>query len=92
MNNRRYVFHFRPKPNIWPEKHLALGRKPNSKNILFWSNISAFGRPLAQTIYVPFVELMYQRNSYEEIQLIAGQQTSENFKAVMPMVEESVEA
>ena len=26
MNDRRYVFHFRPKPNIWPEKHLALRR------------------------------------------------------------------
>ena len=25
VNDRRYVFHFRPKPNIWPEKHLALG-------------------------------------------------------------------
>ena len=25
MNDRKYVFHFRPKPNIWPEKHLALG-------------------------------------------------------------------
>ena len=26
VNERRYVFHFRPKPNIWSEKHLALGR------------------------------------------------------------------
>ena len=25
VNDRKYVFHFRPKPNIWPEKHLALG-------------------------------------------------------------------
>jgi hypothetical protein len=31
VNDRRYGFHFRPKPNIWPEKNLALGRipKPN---------------------------------------------------------------
>ena len=31
VNDRKSVFHFRPKPNIWPEKHLALGRipKPN---------------------------------------------------------------
>jgi hypothetical protein len=31
VNDRRYVFHFRPKPNIWPEKHLALGRIPKPK-------------------------------------------------------------
>ena len=31
MNDRKYVFHFRPKPNIWPEKHLALGRIPKPK-------------------------------------------------------------
>ena len=24
VNDRKYVFLFRPKPNIWPEKHLAL--------------------------------------------------------------------
>ena len=28
VNDRKYVFHFRLKPNIWPEKHLALGRIP----------------------------------------------------------------
>ena len=31
VNDRKYVFHFRPKPNIWPEKHLALGRIPKPK-------------------------------------------------------------
>ena len=31
VNDRRYVFHFRPKLNIWPEKHLALGRIPKLK-------------------------------------------------------------
>ena len=31
MNDRRYVFHFRSKPNIWPEKHLPLGRTLKSK-------------------------------------------------------------
>ena len=31
VNDRNYVFHFRPKPNIWPEKHLALGRIPKPK-------------------------------------------------------------
>ena len=31
VNDRRYVFYFRPKPNIWPEKHLALGRIPKPK-------------------------------------------------------------
>ena len=30
VNDRRYVFHFRP--NIWPEKHLALGRIPKPKS------------------------------------------------------------
>ena len=25
VNDLKYVFHFRPKPNIWLEKHLALG-------------------------------------------------------------------
>ena len=29
MNDRKYVFHFRPKPK--PEKHLALGRIPKPK-------------------------------------------------------------
>ena len=31
VNDRKCVFHFMPKPNIWLEKHLALGRipKPN---------------------------------------------------------------
>ena len=31
VNDQKYVFHFRPKPNIWPEKHLALGRIPKPK-------------------------------------------------------------
>jgi hypothetical protein len=31
VNDRRYVFHFRPKPNIWPEKYLALGSIPKPK-------------------------------------------------------------
>ena len=31
VNDRKCVFHFRPKPNIWPEKHLALGRIPKPK-------------------------------------------------------------
>ena len=31
VNDRKYVFDFRPKPNIWPEKHLALGRIPKPK-------------------------------------------------------------
>ena len=31
VKDPRYVFHFRPKPNIWPEKHLALGRIPKPK-------------------------------------------------------------
>ena len=31
VNDRKYVFHFRPKPNIWPEKYLALGRIPKPK-------------------------------------------------------------
>ena len=26
MNDRKYVFHFRPKPKLKPEKHLALGQ------------------------------------------------------------------
>ena len=35
VNDRKSVFHFRPKPNIWPEKHLALGRIPKPKpNVL----------------------------------------------------------
>ena len=29
VNDRKYVFHFRPKPK--PEKHLALGRIPKPK-------------------------------------------------------------
>ena len=31
VTDQKCVFHFRLKPNIWPEKHLALGRipKPN---------------------------------------------------------------
>ena len=29
LNDRKYVFHFRPKPK--PEKHLALGRIPKLK-------------------------------------------------------------
>ena len=28
VNDRKYGFHFRPKPNIWPEKYLALDRIP----------------------------------------------------------------
>ena len=31
VNDRKCVFHFRPKLNIWPEKHLALGRIPKPK-------------------------------------------------------------
>ena len=31
VKDRRYIFHFRPKPNIWPEKHLALGQIPKPK-------------------------------------------------------------
>ena len=31
MNDRRYVFHFRPKPKPKLEKHLALGRIPKPK-------------------------------------------------------------
>ena len=31
VNDRKYVFHCRLKPNIWPEKHLALGRIPKPK-------------------------------------------------------------
>ena len=31
VNDQKYVFHFRPKPNIWSEKHLALGRIPKPK-------------------------------------------------------------
>jgi hypothetical protein len=31
VNDRKYVFHFRPKPNIWLEKHLALGQIPKPK-------------------------------------------------------------
>ena len=42
VNDRKYVFHFRPKPK--PEKHLALGRIPNteteSTNILLKFNVS----------------------------------------------------
>ena len=29
VNYRRYVFHFKPKPNIMPEKYLALDRSLN---------------------------------------------------------------
>ena len=31
VNDRKYVFHFRPKPKPKPEKHLALGRIPKPK-------------------------------------------------------------
>ena len=33
VNDRKYVFHFRPKPKPKPEKHLALGQiqKPKPK-------------------------------------------------------------
>ena len=31
VNDRKYVFHFRPNPNIWPEKYLALGQIPKPK-------------------------------------------------------------
>ena len=31
VNDREYVFHFRPKPKPKPEKHLALGRIPKPK-------------------------------------------------------------
>ena len=27
----KHIFHFRLKPSIWPEKHLALGRIPKPK-------------------------------------------------------------
>ena len=43
VNDRRYVFHFRPKPNIWPEKHLALGRIPKPKpNVQIYVKIGGF--------------------------------------------------
>ena len=52
MNDRRYVFHFRPKPNIWPEKHLALGRIPKPKpNVQIYVNI--FFRFSIKTIQFP---------------------------------------
>ena len=31
VNDRKYVSHFRPKPKLKPEKHLALGRIPKPK-------------------------------------------------------------
>ena len=31
VNDRKYVFHFRPKPKPKPEKHQALGRIPKPK-------------------------------------------------------------
>ena len=31
VNDRKYVFHFRPKPKPKSEKHLALGRIPKPK-------------------------------------------------------------
>ena len=31
VNDRKYVFHFRPKPKPKLEKHLALGRIPKPK-------------------------------------------------------------
>ena len=31
VNDRKYVFHFRPEPKPKPEKHLALGRMPNTE-------------------------------------------------------------
>ena len=31
MNDRKYVFHFRPKLKPKPDKHLALGRIPKPK-------------------------------------------------------------
>ena len=31
VNDRKCVFHFRPKPNIRPEKYLALGQIPKPK-------------------------------------------------------------
>ena len=43
VNDRKYVFHFGPKPNIWPEKHLALGRIPKPKpNIQIFVKIGGF--------------------------------------------------
>ena len=41
VNDRRYVFHFRPKPNIWPEKHLALGQIPKP-NVIIYVEIGDF--------------------------------------------------
>ena len=43
VNDRKCVFHFRPKPNIWPEKHLALGRIPKPKpNVQIYVKIGGF--------------------------------------------------
>ena len=43
VNDRKYVFHFRPKPNIWPEKHLALGQIPKLKpNVPIFVKIGGF--------------------------------------------------
>ena len=40
VNDRKYVFHFRPKPKL--EKHLALGRIPKPKPKVLSNLISKF--------------------------------------------------
>jgi hypothetical protein len=43
VNDRKYVFHFRPKPKPKSEKHLALGRIPKPKpKVQIYVNMGGF--------------------------------------------------
>ena len=71
MNDRKYVFHFRPKPKPKLEKHLALGRIPKPKVQIyvkiasFFPTISVFQDGLGFLIH--FWQLIFASTLASEI-------------------------